>query len=185
MGLTSTVKPVPSSTIPKGTVVSSDPAAGIKVAQGTSVTLTVSSGVANVLVPSVAGLGQIAAGNVLGQAGLTTGNSDQPVLDPVRRRPWSSGPILRSGPRWPRVARSASIVSTGAPPPTTTTTSTPPSTTTTTTPSTSTTTTTLRASNRVSAPTPDGTLEPRGVPGLLSGCRWRPGSWTAGPARSG
>ena len=87
VGLTWTVKPVPSSTIPKGIVESSDPAAGVKVAQGTSVILTVSSGVANVSVPSVAGLGQIAAGNVLGQAGLTDRLSDQPVLHPVRRRP--------------------------------------------------------------------------------------------------
>jgi eukaryotic-like serine/threonine-protein kinase len=147
VGLTSKANYVSSSTIPEGIVESSDPGPGVKVAEGTVVTLTVSSGVANVRVPSVAGLGEIAAGNVLGQYGLTTG-----VPTNQSSTQYVAGIVIGTNPPvGTSVAPGSSvslIVSTGSPPPTTTTTSTPPSTTTTTTPSTSTTSTTIKSSHQ-------------------------------------
>jgi serine/threonine-protein kinase len=145
VGLMSTPKYVYSSTIPKGTVESSDPAGGVKVAQGTLVTLTVSNGVANVLVPSVAGLIQANAGQVIGNSQLTVSSvSNQPSTQyPAGEAIGTNPPVGTSVTPGSSVVL---IVSTGPPPPTTTTTSTPP-TTTTTTPSTSTTSTTVKSSH--------------------------------------
>jgi len=131
VGLTSTVQYKSSSTIPKGIVISTLPPSGTSVSQGTPVTLVVSSGPAPVLVPSVAGLTQLAASNLLGNAGLTvsgvtqTASTQYPAGQVVATNP----PVGTSVPPGSSVQL---VVSTGSPPPsTTTTTSTPPSTTTT------------------------------------------------------
>ena len=52
-GLNSTVVYRTSTSVSKGVVISSNPSSGSKVAQGSSVTLTISSGVANIPVPSL------------------------------------------------------------------------------------------------------------------------------------
>ncbi len=147
VGLTSKASYTPSSTIPKGTVVGSVPAGGVKVAQGTLVTLSVSSGVANVLVPSVAGLSQANAGQVIGNSQLTVSSvSNQPSTQyPAGEAVGTNPPVGTSVTPGSSVVL---IVSSGAPPPTTTTTSTPPSTTTTTTSNSSTTTSTVKSSHR-------------------------------------
>ena len=69
-------------------MLSTNPASGTKVNQGSTVTLTVSSGPANVVVPSLIGLSQAAAGQTLGSAGLDRRERDLGVLDPVPRRAW-------------------------------------------------------------------------------------------------
>ncbi len=122
-----------------GTVLSANPPPGSNVPQGSSVTLTVSSGPANVPVPSVAGLSQTAAANLLGQSQLTYGG----VSDQYSSQ-YSAGLVITSSPGPGALVPPGSavtlIVSTGSPPTTTTTTST--STTTTTSPSSSSTPTT-------------------------------------------
>ena len=121
------------STVPKGTVLSANPASGATVAQGSSVTLTVSSGPANVTVPSLAGLSQPQAGVLLGQAGLNVGNVTSQASNQ-----YSAGLIIASSPGTGASVTpgsSVDIVVSSGPPPTTTTTST--TTTTTTSPSSS------------------------------------------------
>jgi eukaryotic-like serine/threonine-protein kinase len=68
-GLKAEVRRVPSSR-PKGSVLSQDPAAGVVAASGTTVRLTVSSGVKPVAVPSVVGQTQGVAVNTLTGLGL-------------------------------------------------------------------------------------------------------------------
>jgi eukaryotic-like serine/threonine-protein kinase len=121
-GFSSSVVYRPSPTVPNGTVISSDPAAGTKAPQGSSVTLTVSSGPANVLVPSLIGLTQGSAGQQLGSLGLSLGG-----LTSAPSSQYASGLVIASDPpAGTPVAPGSSVsivVSTG-PPPTTTTTST-------------------------------------------------------------
>jgi serine/threonine-protein kinase len=107
----------------QGQVLSSDPASGASINQGAAVTLIVSSGPSNVTVPSVAGLNQAAAGNVLGNRGLgVSGTTSQPSSQ------YQAGLVISSDPgAGSPVAPNSSvtlIVSSGPPPPTTTTTST-------------------------------------------------------------
>jgi eukaryotic-like serine/threonine-protein kinase len=140
-GLTSTVVYRTSTSVSKDVVISTNPSSGSKVAEGASVTLTVSSGVANVPVPSLIGLTQNQAYTLLQQAGLTVGNVTSQTSPTV-----PANVIISSSPNaGTPVAPGSSVsivVSQGAPPPTTTTTTSPPSTTSTTsTPSSSTTTT--------------------------------------------
>ncbi len=137
-GLQSTVV-FRTSTAQKGTVLSTNPASGTKVNQGSTVTLTVSSGPANVIVPSLIGQPQAAAGQALGSSGLNLGN-----VTSVASTQYAAGLVVSSNPgTGASVAPGSSVdiaVSSGPPPPTTTTTSsTTPSSTTT---SSSTTTTT-------------------------------------------
>ena len=129
-GLTVTVVNKTSSA-QKGTVLSTDPTSGTKVNQGSAVTLTVSSGPANAIVPSLVGLSEAVAGQTLANAGLVVGN-----VTSVSSTQYQAGQVVSSNP-----ATGASVppgsgvdiaVSTG-PPATTTTTSTSTSTTTTTT----------------------------------------------------
>ncbi|HUY65271.1 MAG TPA: Stk1 family PASTA domain-containing Ser/Thr kinase [Acidimicrobiales bacterium] len=125
---------------PSGTVLSSNPTSGTSVPQGTSVTLTVSSGPANARVPSVIGQSQNVASNTLGQQGFILGNvtsqsSPQPAGVVISQNP---GPGTQVPPNTPVDI----VVSAGPPPPTTTTPSTTTTTTTTTSPSSSTTSTT-------------------------------------------
>jgi len=137
-GLQSTVV-YRTSTALKGTVLSTDPASGTTVNQGSTVTLTVSSGPANATVPSLIGLTQAAAGQALGSAGLNLGN-----ISTVSSSQYGPGIVVSSNPgTGASVSPGSSVdiaVSSG-PPATTTTTTTSTSTTTTTTPSSTTTTT--------------------------------------------
>jgi len=134
-GLQSTVV-FRTSTALKGTVLSTNPASGTKVNQGSTVTLTVSSGPANVVVPSLIGQPQAAAGQALGSAGLNLGN-----VTSVASTQYAAGLVVSSNPgTGASVAPGSSVdIAVSSGPPTTTTTTT--STTTTTTPSSSSTTT--------------------------------------------
>ena len=135
-GLQSTVV-YRTSTLLKGTVLSTNPASGTKVNQGSTVTLTVSSGPANVLVPSLIGLTEAAAGQALGSAGLNVGNVTSVSSNQAAGLVVSSNPGTGAS-----VAPGSSVaiaISSGPAPPTTTTTSTSTSTTTTSTTTTSTT----------------------------------------------
>jgi eukaryotic-like serine/threonine-protein kinase len=140
-GLTSTVVYRTSTSVSKDVVISTNPSSGSKVAEGASVTLTVSSGVANVPVPSLIGLTQNQAYTLLQQAGLTVGNVTSQTSPTVPANVIISSTPTAGTPVPPGSSVSI-VVSQGAPPPTTTTTTSPPSTTSTTsTPSSSTTTT--------------------------------------------
>ena len=128
------------SNLPQGQVISTSPASGQSVNKGGTVALTVSSGPATVSVPSVAGLSQTAAANLLGQSNLNAGGpTDQTSTQ------YPAGVVITSDPGpGTQVAPGSTvtlIVSSGPPAPTTTTTV-PPSTTTTSTTSASSTTTT-------------------------------------------
>jgi serine/threonine-protein kinase len=132
------------STAQKGTVLSTNPTSGTKINVGGTVALTVSSGPANVLVPSLAGLSQAQAGQVLGNAGLNVG-----AVSSQSSTQYGAGLVISSNPATGQSVAPGSavdiVVSTGTPattttsttttttlPPTTTTTSTTPATTTTT-----------------------------------------------------
>ena len=82
-GLTATVAPKVSSA-QKGTVLSTNPTSGTKVNQGSAVTLTVSSGPANAIVPSLIGLSQPVAGATPGQQRTAGRKCDFGLFDPVR-----------------------------------------------------------------------------------------------------
>src|SRR5665213_3476200 len=125
------------STAQRGTVLSTNPASGTKVSQGSTVALTVSSGPANAVVPSLIGLTQGPARQPLGAAGLLLGNvtpvySTQPAGVVVSSNPGTGASVPPGS--------SVDIAVSQGPPPTTTTTTT----TTTTSPS-STTSSTLKA----------------------------------------
>jgi beta-lactam-binding protein with PASTA domain len=130
----------------KNTVLATNPTSGTTVKVGSSVTLTVSGGPSNVLVPSVIGFQQTQAGNVLGNAGLNVniGPSEASTSQPT-------GAVISTTPgpgaSVPPGSTVTIIVSTGPPPTTTTTTTTSP-------PSTTTTTTTTPSSSSTTAPVP-------------------------------
>jgi serine/threonine-protein kinase len=128
------------STVQKGTVLSSNPSAGTTVAQGSTVALTVSSGPADVLVPSLVGLSEPAAGVALGNAGLNVGG-----VSSAASNQYAAGLVISSSPDTGASVTPGSsvaiIVSSG--PPATTTTTTSSTTTTSTSPSSSSSTSTL------------------------------------------
>jgi serine/threonine-protein kinase len=66
---------------PEGQVIAQDPAAGTSVDSGTTVTVTVSTGVEKVTVPDVTGLGTRLATSQLSQAGLTPVERSRTVTD--------------------------------------------------------------------------------------------------------
>ncbi len=72
-----------SATVPKGTVVSQDPAAGVVMIPGTAVNLFVSKGPQPVAVPAVAGMTQADAQTAITGAGLTVGTVTQQYSDTV------------------------------------------------------------------------------------------------------
>jgi len=136
-GLTSTVNNV-SNNAAQGTVLNASPQSGTQVAKGSSVTLTVSSGPSDVRVPSLLGLSQVAASNLLGQNGLNVGN-----INSAASNNFAPGQVISQSPSAGSSVKpggSVDIVVSTGPPPTTTTTTVPPTTTTTSTPSSSTTT---------------------------------------------
>jgi beta-lactam-binding protein with PASTA domain/tRNA A-37 threonylcarbamoyl transferase component Bud32 len=121
----------------KGIVLSTNPTSGTRVNQGSAVTLTVSGGPANAIVPSLIGLGQTAAGATLTSAGLAVGN-----ITDVSSTQFAPGIVVSSNPGTGASVPPGTLVDiavSSGPPPTTTTTS---SSTTTTPTSTSTTTST-------------------------------------------
>jgi serine/threonine-protein kinase len=130
----------------KGTVLSASPAPGTSVKQGSTVTLTASSGPSDVVVPSLIGLSQPQAGNLLGQSGLNVGN----VTNQASNQ-YAAGLIISSSPNTgvsvPPGSAVNIVVSSGPPPPTTTTTSS-------TTPTTTSTTSTSSSSTSTTSSTP-------------------------------
>jgi serine/threonine-protein kinase len=78
-GLNYTEKDVASSTVPTGTVISTDPANGTSVPQTTTVTISVSSGVGTILVPDVVNQSQNPATNALEKAGLNVTVQSDPT----------------------------------------------------------------------------------------------------------
>jgi eukaryotic-like serine/threonine-protein kinase len=142
-GLTATVVNRVSSA-QKGTVLSTNPTSGTKVNQGSAVALTVSSGPANAIVPSLVGLTQTVAGQTLANAGLVPGN-----VTSVASSQYAPGIVVASNPGTGASVTPGSpvdiAVSSGPPPPTTTTTTSTSSPTTT---STSSTTTTTKPAHR-------------------------------------
>lgn len=139
-GLQYTVKNTPNNAN-QGQVLSADPATGTSVNKGSTVTLTVSSGPNSVTVPSVAGLSQTNAANVLGNRGLTLNGTT-----PQASTQYQAGVVIGSEPGAgapvPPNSGVTLIVSTGPPPTTTTTSPTTTTTSPTTTTSSPTTTTT-------------------------------------------
>ena len=135
----------------KGTVLSTSPTSGTTVKVGSSVTLTVSAGPADVQVPSVIGQTQVQAGVLLANQGLN------PVIGtPQSSTQYNAGLVISSTPgpgqSVPPGSSVTIVVSTGPPP---TTTTTPPPTTTspsTTTPSSTTTTNPGQGGNSQSGP---------------------------------
>jgi eukaryotic-like serine/threonine-protein kinase len=67
---------------PEGTVIAQDPAGGSSVDQGTTVTITVSTGIPQASVPNVVGLGAADAATQLGNAGLVPVQREQTVTEP-------------------------------------------------------------------------------------------------------
>ncbi|MHA6761557.1 PASTA domain-containing protein [Streptacidiphilus sp. PAMC 29251] len=95
-----------SDTVPSGTVIGTTPAAGSSAASGSGVTLVVSSGPAQVTVPSLLGKTQQQAQDALNKAGLTPdpqGNDDQPTN-------YAPGTVSRqSQPQGTKVAPNSSV----------------------------------------------------------------------------
>ncbi len=81
VGLIASVKQQSSDTVPAGKVISSDPAANTQVAKGSTVTVNVSSGPAQVTVPDVTQKTQAEATSILQGAGFSV--VVQKVVDPV------------------------------------------------------------------------------------------------------
>jgi len=108
-------------TAAEGQVISSDPASGQSINKGGTVTLTVSSGPTTVPVPSLAGLSQNAAIQLLGSSQLQIG-----AITSVASSQYPAGQVIQSNPgAGAQVAPGTSVniaVSTGPPAPTTTTT---------------------------------------------------------------
>jgi len=82
-----------SSTSAAGTVLAVDPIPGAHVANGLTVTLSVSSGPSAVRAPNVVGLTEAAAGSALGQAGLNVGN-----ITTVQSTSFSAGEVVSQNP---------------------------------------------------------------------------------------
>ncbi len=126
-GLQATTK-YQTATASAGQVISASPSSGQSINKGGTVTLTVSSGPATVTVPSLAGLTQTAAGQLLGSSQLVVGS-----VNPTPSSQYPAGEVIQSNPgAGAQVAPGTAIniaVSTGPPAPTTTTTTTttPPS----------------------------------------------------------
>ena len=139
VGLGFTVTNVPNNAT-QGTVLSSNPSSGSRVAKGSSVALSVSSGPSDVRVPSVIGQTQSGAGNVLGQAGLNVGNITEGYSNQ-----YGPGVVISSTPAAGTSVKpgtSVDIQVSQGPPPTTTTSTSTSTTTSTTSPPSSTTTST-------------------------------------------
>jgi beta-lactam-binding protein with PASTA domain len=119
------VKEAASDTVAKGTVISQSPSANAKATKNSVVTITVSTGAADVSIPNVVGLNAASASNQLGQAGFTVSTKSQANATVPAGNVISTNPTAGT-----KAAKGSSVeilVSTGPATPTT------PSTTTTTT----------------------------------------------------
>ncbi|MBO0691451.1 MAG: Stk1 family PASTA domain-containing Ser/Thr kinase [Acidimicrobiaceae bacterium] len=118
LGLTSLQLTEASDTVPTGQVTRTSPPAGTVVAAGTTVTVYVSTGPAQVRVPSVVGNTQAQAQNALSNAGLTPQFTTQPVGDPTQ-----NGLVQSQNPAGGNQANQGStvqvVIGTFTPPPTT------------------------------------------------------------------
>jgi serine/threonine-protein kinase len=103
-----------STTVPAGTVISTNPAAGTHQAKGSAVQLVVSTGKPQVQIPSLVGQSPSAAGQTLGQLGLEVGNQINEPSTSV-----AAGKVTRTDPpAGTQVAVGSSVtvfVSTGVP----------------------------------------------------------------------
>jgi beta-lactam-binding protein with PASTA domain len=101
-----------SATVPEGAIISQDPAAGTQAVPGGSVSLVVSLGPGDVMVPDVTGMTQEAAGTALQGAHLTAGTVTQQCSDTV-----AEGKIISQNPvpttQASRGSSVALVVSTG------------------------------------------------------------------------
>lgn len=90
---------------PAGTVVSQSPRAGAEVREGTTVTLRVSTGPADVAVPDVTGLDEASARLELENAGFDVRVTDQSTDDPAQ-----DGVVVAQSPRGGSTAREGAVV---------------------------------------------------------------------------
>jgi beta-lactam-binding protein with PASTA domain len=95
-----------SNTVATGNVISQDPASGSSAAEGSTVTLVISSGPPMVTVPNVIGLTQAAATTAITDAKLTLGNVTQQNSDTV-----ATGNVISQGPASGSSAAEGSAVS--------------------------------------------------------------------------
>ncbi len=102
-GLKADVKQQSSDTVPSGKVISSDPAANTQVPKGSTVTVNVSSGPAQVTVPDVTGKNEADATSILNAAGFSV--VVQKVVDPA-----NNGKVKSQSPPGNTKANSGSTV---------------------------------------------------------------------------
>ncbi len=98
--LVADIQPEPSDDVPEGEVISQDPKAGELLAPGSSVTLKVSSGPADVTVPNVTGFTITKASNALGKEGLEVTTKEEssdtvPVGQVIRTDPPAGAQISK------------------------------------------------------------------------------------------
>lgn len=98
--LVADIQPEPSDDVPEGEVISQDPKAGELLAPGSSVTLKVSSGPADVAVPNVTGFTITKASNALGKEGLEVTTKEEasdtvPVGQIIRTDPPAGAQISK------------------------------------------------------------------------------------------
>ena len=85
--------------VPEGDVISQNPSAGAKLARGSTVTITVSTGKPQVTVPDVVGMKEAKANSALSHAGLTPVRQEREVTDPtqdgvvIEQRPGSGSQV--------------------------------------------------------------------------------------------
>jgi sugar lactone lactonase YvrE len=110
------VTPMHSSTVPSGNVISESPTAGSSIAQGSPVSLVVSSGPAQVAVPNVLGDAQAAAATLISGSGLVLGTVSTATSNTV-----PSGSVISQNPPGGTLANLGSavnlVVSSGPPTP--------------------------------------------------------------------
>lgn len=105
LGFTVTEVQAPSDTVAVDSVISTDPAAGVKAVKGSNIELTISTGPAQVAVPTLLGLTEAEAKDALTQAGLTLGTITQGTSPTV-----ATGKVIQSNPQVGTYAASGSAV---------------------------------------------------------------------------
>ena len=105
LGLEVTEAKAPSDSVAIDTVISTDPAAGESVTKGSTVTITISTGPAEVAVPSLLGLTEAQAKDALIKAGLLLG-----TITPGTSPTAASGTVIQSTPEVGTYAASGSTV---------------------------------------------------------------------------
>lgn len=105
IGLTVIEKPFPSDTVPADVIISTDPPAGSSVPKETEITITVSTGPAEVAVPSLLGKTEQEAKDALTAAGLVLGTISQSTSPTA-----ALGKVIQSTPETGTYASSGSTV---------------------------------------------------------------------------